>query len=473
MEASDLAFAGIARQAELVRAGELSARELVETCLARIERLDPQLNAFRIVLAERALAEADQAQARLRAGDERPLLGVPVAIKDNVDVAGELTTHGTRAHGGPVTEDAEIVRRLREAGAIVIGKTHLPELAIWGFTESATWGMTRNPWAPERTPGGSSGGSAAAVAAGMVGAGHASDGAGSIRIPAACCGLFGLKPQRGRVPLAPLLEHWHGLSVNGVVTRTVRDTALFLDVTSGAAPGGAPSPPAPKRSFAEFTATPPGRLRIAVSSKPSLKPSVLGRVDDAVIRPLMNTADLLRSLGHQVSEQDPDWGTLGNNVTTRYLRGIHDDVVAMPHPRRLERRTRGMSRFGRLISPALLRKALADEQRHAARVRALFDDYDVLMTPVLSQPPVEVGRWEGRGALATLTGLATSFAGAFTSPWNALGQPAAAVPVGIDPDGLPQSVQLVGRPNDEATLLSLAAQLEAETNWPKNRPPVD
>src|SRR3954452_8487009 len=201
MDPRDLAFAGLERQARLVRSGELSSRELVATLLERITSLDPQLNAFRIVHAERALVEADQAQARLKGGDERPLLGVPVALKDEVDLAGELTTRGTDAFSDPAAADSEMVRRLREAGAIVVGKTLLPELAICGFTESATWGVTRNPWDRQRTPGGSSGGAAGAAAAGLVPIASASDGAGSIRIPAACCGLFGLKPQRGRVPL--------------------------------------------------------------------------------------------------------------------------------------------------------------------------------------------------------------------------------------------------------------------------------
>ncbi|MEA2191491.1 MAG: amidase, partial [Solirubrobacteraceae bacterium] len=208
-----LAFAGVVRQAELVRCGEVSPRELVETALERIARLDPELNAFRVVFAERALAEAEQAGGRAGGGaGDRPLLGVPIALKDNVDVAGETTTHGTSANGGPAQADAEIVTRLRSAGAVILGKTLLPELAVYPWTESSTFGATRNPWDLQRTTGGSSGGSAAAVAAGLASAGMASDGGGSIRIPAACCGLFGLKPQRGRVSLMPYAEHWHGLS---------------------------------------------------------------------------------------------------------------------------------------------------------------------------------------------------------------------------------------------------------------------
>jgi amidase len=239
----EIAFAGAARQAEMVRAREVSARELVELYLERIERIDPMLNAYRVVLAERALAEADEVEKRVAGGEEAPLLGVPVAIKDEVDYAGEITSHGTAAYGEPAREDGYIVRRLREAGAIPIGKTNLPELAIYGFTESPTWGDTRNPWDLSRTPGGSSGGSAVATAAGLCAIAHASDGAGSIRYPAAYCGLFGLKPQRGRVSLFPDREHWHGLSVSGCVSRTVLDTALYLDAVGGPHKGDLDSPP--------------------------------------------------------------------------------------------------------------------------------------------------------------------------------------------------------------------------------------
>src|SRR4051794_7066194 len=250
----------------MIRDGEVSSRELVELYLERIERFDPQLNAYRVVMAERALAEADQADARRRSDANRPLLGVPIALKDNIDIAGETTTHGTSAHGGPATDDAEIVKRLRSAGAVVIGKTHLPELAIYPWTESQTFGMTRNPWDTGFTTGGSSGGSGAAVAAGLAAAGMASDGGGSIRIPAACCGLYGLKPQRGRVSLMPDSEHWHGLSVFGSVTRSVIDSALWLDAVSGRADGDAEAARPPATSFVEAAKASPGKLRIAVST---------------------------------------------------------------------------------------------------------------------------------------------------------------------------------------------------------------
>src|ERR687894_2522953 len=242
MDRDELAFAGVARQAELVRAGEVSSRELVELYLERIERLDPQLNAFRTVMAERALVDAQQADARRGAGDDRPLLGVPMAVKDVEDVTGEVTRWGTDAFSTPAAQDSELVRRLRAAGAVVVGKTNCPELAIMGETEGPAFGITRNPWNTDRSPGGSSGGSAAAVAAGLCAAATASDGAGSIRIPASSCGLVGLKPQRDRVSLGALAGHWHGLSVAGFVTRTVEDTALLLDVAAQRKPEPAREP---------------------------------------------------------------------------------------------------------------------------------------------------------------------------------------------------------------------------------------
>ena len=468
MDGSELAFAGIARQAELIRAREVSSRELVELCLERIDRLDPQLNAFRVVLSDSALTEADRADALGEDDGEHPLRGVPIAVKDGVDVAGQATTHGTGAHGPPATRDAEMVRRLRAAGAIVIGKTHLPELALWPFTESATWGVTRNPWDTDRTPGGSSGGSAAAVAAGLVGAATASDGAGSIRIPAASCGLFGLKPQRGRVSLLPAREHWHGMSVNGCLTRTVADTAAFLDATMGAADGDADSARPPAVPFAEAARTAPGRLCVALS----LKTPFIARLGQEMRAAVHDAGDLLRSLGHEVVERDPEWGTIAPGATARYLRGAHDDAARIARPARLERRTRQIARLGGLVHPALVARARRMEAAQAARVNAVLTDHDVLLTPVITEPAIEVGRYEARGALTTLAGVTSGYGGPYTVVWNATGQPAASVPTGFTPAGLPLAVQIVGRPHDEATLLSLAAQIEAERPWAGRRPPV-
>jgi amidase len=466
--AEEIAFAGAARQAEMVRAGEVSPTELVRLHLERIERLDPELNAFRVVLAERAMLEAEQAEARLKGGEERPLLGVPIALKDEVDLAGELTTRGTDAFPEPAKADSEMVRRLREAGAIVVGKTLLPELAICGFTESATWGVSRNPWNPQRTPGGSSGGSGAAVAAGLVPIASASDGAGSIRIPAACCGLFGLKPQRGRISLAPHAEHWRGLSANGCLSRTVADTALWLDVASGGSkePG---APPPPERPFAETAQAPPGKLRVACSTATprALVPTSVSDVSRGAVDSM---AETLRSLGHQTEVGDPRWGSVGNNMVPRYLGGIADDVAAVPMPERLERRTRGMGRLGKLLPAGAQEAARRAEHADAERIGEIFERFDVLLTPVMGGTALPVRRWEGRGPLWTLLGMSRFYP--YCIPWNHLGNPAMAVPAGFAEDGMPLSVQIVGRPGAEATLLSLAAQIEAERPWADRRPPI-
>ncbi|HYI98428.1 MAG TPA: amidase [Thermoleophilaceae bacterium] len=465
MEPKELAFAGLAKQAAMVRAGAVSSRELVELYLDRIERLDPQLNSYRVVMAERALTDADQADSRRAAGDERPLLGVPVAIKDNVDVAGEVTTNGTAAHGPPATQDAELVRRLRAAGCVILGKTTLPELAIMGTTEGPAFGVTRNPWNPDRTPGGSSGGSAAAVAAGLAAAGQASDGAGSIRIPAACCGLFGLKPQRGRVPLAPDDEdHWNGLSVAGAVTHSVLDNALFLDAVAG--PGPAPGGPALERPFADAAKEAPGKLRIAVS----LRPPLLARVSPEVRRSIDETAELLRSLGHDVEYVEPPLTEWLSEVLPRYLKGIESEAAAMARPDRLQRRTRGFARLGSLIPRAALDRARRVEASRRERYNQVLEGRDVLITPVMATQQPAAAEWEGRGALRTLIEMTMVYP--YCVIWNALGQPAAAVPAGFDGDGMPLSVQLIARPEQDHLLLSLAAQIEAERPWTGARPPL-
>ncbi len=458
MLAEELGFAGVAEQAELVRRGEVSARELVELALGRIERLDPQLNAFGAVYRDRALHEAEAADARAAAEDWAPLLGVPVAVKYEIDIAGELTSHGTDAMVTPAAADAEVVRRLRAAGAVVVGKTKMPELGLWPFTESVTWGVTRNPWDPERTPGGSSGGSAAAVAAGLVPVALASDGAGSIRIPAACCRLFGLKPQRGRVPRAPHDRgggHW---VVFGALTRSVADTGIVLDVLTDGA-----------HDFVQAARQTPDRLRIAVAR--GFPAGTRGKLSDDVLAALEGTADLLRSLGHTVTEREVEMRArdvpLVLGVMFRLVRGL---VESVERPQRLERRTRAFARPGTLVSDRMAARLLEAERAMVERIVAAFDEVDVLLTPVMSEPAAPAGVMEGRGAIATYmweTGWVP-----FTILWNLTGQPAASVPAGHTRDGLPLSVQLVGRSGDERTLLSLATQIESERPWGTRRPVV-
>ena len=457
MDAVDLAFSGAVRQVAMIRGGEVSARELIELYLERIERLDPRLNTYRVVFAERALAEADQADARAKAGDTRPLLGVPVAIKDDLDVAGEATALGSDAHGGPVAADAEVVRRLRSAGAVILGKTHVPELTITPWTESPTFGVTRNPWDLQRTPGGTSGGSGSAMAAGLCGAAIGSDGAGSIRIPAACCGLFGLKPQKGRVPTAPLVEPWHGMSTYGALTRGVADSALVYDAIKDGGP-----------SFAEAAAREPGRLKIAVSLK---SPPLTGvQVDAEQLGGVSAVAEALRGLGHEVIEREIEYPvTLGGNVLPRYLRGIADQARAMPHPERLSRRTHGYRRIGSAIPDALLeraKRAAADDERALGRV--FEDGVDAVVTPMFTRRPPRIGEYDGRPALWTFIGSVrfVPFCGAF----NHTGQPAASIPAAWTADGFPVGAQLVVPRDGEPLLLSLAAQLEGALRWTDRRP---
>ena len=443
----EVAYAGVLGQRALLRERRLTAVELLDLCLARIDRLDPALNAFRTVFRDRARAEAAAADAALARGDDRPLLGVPVAVKDNVAVAGHAPAMGTGSPEPVAVRDAEQVRRLREAGAVVVGTTHLPELALWPFTESATWGATCNPWSRGHTTGGSSGGSAAAVAAGMVAAATASDGGGSIRIPAVACGLVGLKPQVGRVALEG--EHWLGLSAAGCLTRTVADQALVLSVMSGGAIGAAPSSPGP--------------LRIAWSTKGAVPTPVSPAVLDALTR----TLEVLRDGGHTVERADPDHRQVFPSFVVRYGRGASSDLVRLVDPQATEPRTRAVAAVGRALPDSLVARARAWGAEAAARHATLPGGADVLVTPVTPLPAARVGALTGLRTLA-LAGRVTPF----TVPWNVTGQPAMAVPAGFTDDGLPLGVQLVARPGEEDLLLALAAQFEAATSFADRRPPL-
>lgn len=462
MDSIEIAFAGAAEQARLLAAGTISAPALLELYLRRIGRLNPQLRGYRVVLAESARQEAAAAQIRLDSGERLPLLGVPIAIKDDVDVAGEVTTYGTGAYGPAKTEDAEVVRRLRAAGAVIIGKTAVPELMIWSFTESLEFGATRNPWDTNFTPGGSSGGSGAAVAAGMAPMALGSDGMGSIRIPSTWCGLFGIKPQRDRVPLAPHDDAWNGLCVNGPIARRVEDAALFLDATA--------TTPAAEGSFAAAAGREPGRLRIALSTK--VPPPMTARVERSQWAAVDEAGALLRELGHDVILRDPDYpaGAVYGHLLPRYFRGVYDDMRTLPHPERLEKRTRALARIGGLISERRMAAIRAAEEKLSQRVLSIFDDVDVVITPGTATGPSRIGAYQRRGAVTTLALVAVRVP--FQAMFNGTGQPAAVVPWGLDGHGIPTSIQLVGRPFGEATLLSLGAQIEKARPWAQRRPPV-
>jgi len=459
----DLAFAGPGALADMVRRREVAPRELVELFLRRIEAINPRLNAFRVVIAEEALAAADGLTS-----PDGPLAGVPIAIKDDMPVAGQSMTRGSRSFGPPEPADAEVVRRLRAAGAIPIGITNVPELMIFPWTASAANGVTRNPWDLTRTPGGSSGGSAAAVAAGMVPCATGSDGGGSLRIPAACCGLVGMKPSRGRVTTQPAREGWLGLSVFGALGRTVADSALLLDTIQGSMPGDADSAPPFTGSYRQAAATPPGRLRIATSRK--LPPGFLARLSSDQRGAWERTGAALDELGHEVIERAPSYGLVGIEFTQMWMRGIYEESRTVPDRSRLERSTRQLVAAGRRLVPSGRReKLLAQRSTRTARVLELWNEVDVLLMPVLATTAIAA-----EGAYGKSAPVAIDRASRFM-PWNPLfnvtGQPSIAVPAGFGGDGLPLSIQLVGRPGAEDLLYSLAGQLETARPWAHYQPP--
>jgi amidase len=456
---TDLAFAGPGALAAMVRAGEVSPPELVELYLRRIEAMDGKLNAFRVVRGEQALAEAERVD---RAG---PLAGVPIAVKDDIDLAGEVATRGTRSFRPPATADAEPIRRLRAAGAIPVGVTNVPELMIFPWTATTANGVTRNPWDTARTTGGSSGGSAAAVAAGLVAAATASDGGGSIRIPAAACGLVGMKPTRGRVSGGG----WLGLSTYGALARTVADSALMLDVMHGAVPGDRHQAPVFAGSYVDAAATSPPRLRIAMSRK--LPPGLLGRVSSEQRGAWERTAVLLSALGHDVAPHDPAYRMAQVEFLQTWWRGIYEESLSVPDRSLLEPSTRQMAALGRYLVPPRRREAiLASRARTTARITALWDEFDVLLTPALAKTAIAAEGGYGRPAPVAID-IAGRFT-PFTPIFNMTGQPAVAIPAGVSTDGLPLAVQLVGRVGAEDTLYSLAGQIEAAAPWAQRRPTV-
>jgi amidase len=467
----DTTFASAAELAALVRSGAAAPREVVDAALRRIEALDPDINAFIEVDGERALAAADA----VTPGDERPFAGVPIAIKGNVPVEGLCLNMGSKFLAGYHPDhSAYLVRRLRDAGFVVVGVTNLPEFAILPTTEPRHTGATRNPWDPERTPGGSSGGSAAAVAAGMVPLAHGNDGGGSIRIPAACCGLVGLKPSRGRVSRGPDLgDSW--LACDGVLTRTVADTALALDVLGGYEVGDANWAPRPVEPYATAMRRDPGKLRIAVTADNSL-----GVEPDAeCVRGLRLAAEILSALGHEVEEAAP--ALPGPEGLAMFISafgpaialGISSGTLRAgrePEEDEIEPLSRVLYERAKTTSGIAYLGAVAQLQALARGIVAFFADYDLLLTPALAERPLALGECNGLGEEPLKDLDRSGRFTPYTSLFNITGQPAISVPMGLGPDGLPTGVQIVGKPLCEDTLLQIAAQLETAHPWAHLRP---
>ncbi len=462
-------------QAALVRAGELSSRELVEASLEAIDRLDGELNAFVTLAPERALAEADA----IGPGDDRALAGVPIAVKDILALTeGIRTTFGTAAVGDWVPPfDSAVVRRLRSAGAIVVGKTNTPEMGILPVTEPHRFGPTRNPWDTARTPGGSSGGSAAAVAAGMVSLGHGNDGGGSLRIPAACCGLVGHKPSRGRVSTAPGSGDVIGLVSDGVLTRTVADTALALDILSGYEPGDPFLAPAPAMPFARAAERDPRSLRVGIVTEAPLD----FPLDPEHAEAVHEAARLLQSLGHEVERvgfpvEDP--ATFLANFLRVWVADVAGSVKTLGtvvggelDRDLLEPLTRQMVEVGEATTAVDYVASVAYLRVASRGMLRFWTDHDVLVTPTLAQPPLEIGALEpaeGEEPMAML-GKSSGFV-PFPPPINVTGQPAVSLPLHQSGAGLPVGVHLVGPPGDDELLISLAGQLERARPWSERRP---
>jgi amidase len=338
----------------------------------------------------------------------------------------------------------------------------VPELTLWPFTETRTFGATRNPWNLGHSPGGSSGGTAAAVAAGMVGAGVGSDGGGSIRIPAAWSGLFGIKPTRDLVSMEPHTGAWEGLAVNGPLARSVADAALLLDALADVKP---------ERPFSDAVAPPARRLKIAYSAKKMAGAPPIPRPDREWVAAMESTAEILRGLGHEVVAIDPDYGFRAfPHFLTRYLRGAEHDAALLPQPERVEARTRGVARLGRLVPPGIVRRYRAGEAALRDRIWGSLQGADVFMTPANALPAPEIGRWEGKGAIATLNGVAGFMP--YAPVFNATGQPGVSVPAGWSREGLPIGVQLVAPMHGEHTLISLSAELETARPLADRLPPA-
>jgi amidase len=467
---SEVLYRSPTELAALVRAGEVSARELVEASLRRIDELQPEINAFTHVAHDSALETTQE----IRRGDPRPFAGVPIAIKDNRPVVGMPLTRGSDLWNLSPGHDAFLVRRLRDAGFVIVGKTTMPEMGILPTTEPRRFGPTRNPWDLERTPGGSSGGSAAAVAAGMVPVAHGNDGGGSIRIPASCCGLVGLKPARGRVSLGPDVGHAF-LVVDGVLTRTVADTAALLDVLAGYEPGDANWAPPPPAPYAELAAQAPERLRIGLALDSPLSDAEVDPVCEQAAR---DAARLIESLGHGVEEITPPWAN--SDLLPDFTRSFGPEVSFVtwlggqlagrePTAEDVEPLTWTLYQHARELDVLTRMGSQAKLEGFARAIVAALSPFDAVVTPALAQRPLRIGEVHGRGPDPWDHFQRSGHFTPFTAILNVTGQPAISLPL-YESDGLPIGVQLIGPPAREELILQLAAQLEAALPWAERRP---
>jgi amidase len=474
----DLCYMPATEIAARIRSGALTAARVVENSLARIAAVNPKLNCFCFVYPDEARAIAAELDREAQAGRFRgPLHGVPFAMKDLTPTKGKRTTLGSYAYEHWVPDyDAPIVEALNAAGGVMVGKTTTPEFAYSGFTESPLWGITRNPWDPTRTPGGSSGGSAAAVAAGMVPVAHGNDGGGSLRIPAACCGLVGLKPSRGRVSRGPDMGDSY-LACDGVLTRTVAESAQLLDVLAGYEVGDATWAPRPAEPYSTVHRRDPGRLRIAMTAQNALGVDV----DPECMHGLREGAELLTGLGHEVVEAAP---ALPGPETAALFTQVFGAQVSLgisygellagrsPDEDEIEPLSRAIHELAQGITSVGYLAAAAQLQALARGVIAFFAEYDLLLTPALAERPLPIGELNGLGEEPLEDFARSGRFTPFTALFNVTGQPAASVPVAMGEDGLPTSVQLVAKPLGEDTLLQVLAQIEAARPWAHRRPPM-
>lgn len=466
MNSVDLAFAPALEQAQLIRSREVSPLELVELYLERIQRLDAQLGSYFTVMAEAALIDATAKTQQLAqagsASELPPFFGVPISIKDLNPVAGVPCTYGTLVLKNELpTYDDGVVTRIRQAGFIILGKTATSELGSLPYTEPSGFPPARNPWNLDYTPGGSSGGAAAAVAAGLCAIAQGSDGGGSIRGPAFCCGLVGIKPSRGRVSYAPVGDRLSGIATNGPLARTVADAAALLDVMSGYITGDPYWLPDPEPSFLAAALEGRHRQPLRVAFATTLPP--LGEADFVCQQAVLETVQVLKELGHKVVPGCPDFTGLIEPFTKVWQAGV--GAVGLPKEV-LQPMNRWLVEGTGSVGDYL--QAVSQMQVLARQIVAFFNAVDVLVLPTLMHPPIRVGEWASLTPAETLQNIIRWVAPC--PPFNASGQPAIALPTGFDSHGLPIGVQLVGRPAAEATLIALAVQLEAAKPWSQHRP---